>query len=219
MNTHNPVQDILSRLEGVKSTGQNQWQARCPVHDDQHASLSVGCGKDGRALVYCQAGCSTFEIRRVLDIPWSAFFPADSTAKSPSRIVATYDYRDAAGELLFQTVRMEPKDFRQRRPDGNGGWIWELGDTPRVLYRLPELLKADPAKWIIIVEGEKDADNLTSLGLVATCNPMGAGKWHKLSDDSVLHGRRVAIIPDKDEPGRKHAQDVADRLAGKAAEV
>jgi hypothetical protein len=215
-----PVQDILAGLEGVKQTGEHQWQARCPAHDDRRASLCVGRGNDGRALVYCQAGCSTFEIRRVLGLPWSAFFPPSASAEhAPSRIVATYDYRDAAGQLLFQVVRFEPKDFRQRRPDGNGGWLWELGDTPRVLYRLPELMNADPAAWIFVVEGEKDTDNLAAMGLPATCNPGGAGKWSKLSDDNALHGRRIAIIPDKDDPGHKHAQDVAARLKRKAAEA
>src|ERR1017187_4171575 len=121
-----PVQLILSRLEGVRQTGSTQWQARCPAHDDQHASLCIGRGQDGRALLKCQAGCSTFEIRKALDLPWGAFFPPKASHVQ-ERIVATYDYKDAEGKLLFQCVRFEPKDFRQRRPDGNGGWIWELG--------------------------------------------------------------------------------------------
>ncbi|MCG3181402.1 MAG: hypothetical protein BIFFINMI_03795 [Phycisphaerae bacterium] len=140
-------------------------------------------------------------------------------ASSRGRIVATYDYRDAAGELRFQVVRFEPKDFRQRRPDGSGGWTWDLAGVGRVLYRLPELLAADPSVPVFVAEGEKDADNLASIGLVATTNPGGAGKWSKLSDDSALHGRRVVILPDKDTPGRRHAEDVAGRLHGKAAEV
>ncbi|MCE5327863.1 MAG: phage/plasmid primase, P4 family [Planctomycetaceae bacterium] len=213
-----PVQDILERLDAVKKTGPDQWQARCPAHGDQNPSLSIGRGDDGRALLHCQAGCSTMAVCKALDLPMQALFPPDQ-ARPQSRIVATYDYRDAQGNLLFQSVRFEPKDFRQRRSDGNGGWLWDLGDTPRVLYRLPELAAADPAQWVFIVEGEKDADNLAAAGLVATCNPMGAGKWSKLSGDSPLHGRRVAILPDKDAPGRKHAQDVAQRLNGKAAQV
>ncbi len=54
------------------------------------------------------------------------------------QIVATYDYRDEAGALLYQVVRHQPKDFRQRRSDGRGGWIYSLGDTRRVLYRFPD---------------------------------------------------------------------------------
>ncbi|MBA7632893.1 hypothetical protein ES703_40449 [subsurface metagenome] len=66
-------------------------------------------------------------------------------------IVATYDYRDESGELLYQVVRYEPKDFRQRRPDGKGGWIWNLNNTRRVLYRLQELLTADKRQWVFAI--------------------------------------------------------------------
>ena len=82
------------------------------------------------------------------------------------RIVAKYDYTDAAGVLLYQVLRLEPKGFRQRRPDGNGGWIWEL-DERRVLYRWPELLKY-PDGTVFICEGEKDADRVAALGHCAT---------------------------------------------------
>ncbi len=72
------------------------------------------------------------------------------------RQVATYDYLTASGELLFQVVRFEPKDFRQRRPDGNGGWIWKMGGVDRVIYRLPEVTAAvEAGRTILIAEGEK----------------------------------------------------------------
>jgi hypothetical protein len=92
---------------------------------------------------------------------------------------ATYDYADEGGELLSQVVRYEPRGFRQRRPDGRGGWIWNLQGVRRVPYRLPELLEALGAEQtIFIAEGEKDVDNLHRLGAPATCNLGGAGKWH-----------------------------------------
>ena len=97
---------------------------------------------------------------------------------SGKQISDTYDYVDENGEILFQAVRFFPKDFRQRRPDGHGGWIWKLEDTRRIVYRLPEIIEAIANKQTIhIVEGEKDANNLWDIGLAATCNPMGAGKW------------------------------------------
>ena len=92
------------------------------------------------------------------------------------RIVCTYDYRDKSGELLFQVVRLrDPKTFRQRRPDPScrDGWSWKLGDTRRVLYRLPELLEAAEDAIVFVVEGEKDVDRLRSLGLHATTSPEG----------------------------------------------
>jgi hypothetical protein len=90
--------------------------------------------------------------------------------------VAWYDYKDAGGTLLFQVVRFDPKDFRQRRPSGSGGWIWNLKGVDRVLYRLPELLKAPPTTPVYVCEGEKDVDTLRAHMLVATCNPGGAAK-------------------------------------------
>src|SRR5687767_9829201 len=49
--------------------------------------------------------------------------------------VATYDYADESGQLLFQVCRKPDKQFRQRRPDGRGGWTWGTKDVRRVLYR------------------------------------------------------------------------------------
>ena len=129
-----------------------------------------------------------------------------------SYIDRTYDYVDETGALLFQAVRKIPKDFRQRRPDGNGGWIWKLDDTRRVIYRLPEVIEALASKQTIhIAEGEKDVDSLWDIGLAATCNPMGAGKW---SDgyNETFRGADVVIIPDNDVPGQDHCKDIVRNL-------
>ncbi len=137
------------------------------------------------------------------------------------QIVKTYDYRNAAGELLYQAVRYEPKDFRQRKPDGAGGWIHSLGDVERVLYRLPELLEDDGDRPVYIVEGEKDADALAAKGYTATTAAMGAGKWRFVATHArqVLAGRAVIIIADADTPGRDHARQVAASLDGAALSV
>lgn len=135
--------------------------------------------------------------------------------QASSRIVATYDYTDENGKLLFQVCRFEPKKFSQRRPDGRSGWIWNLQGVRRVLYRLPEVVKAEQ---VFVCEGEKDADRLRSLGLVATTAPMGAGKWRPEYSEA-LRGKHVVILPDADEPGREHARQVAASLHGVAASV
>ena len=94
--------------------------------------------------------------------------PGQTASSGPQGSVeATYDYRDERGDLLYQVVRLKPKDFRQRRPDGKGGWIWKLGDTRRAPYRLPELLQV-PDATVFVCEGEKDADRVASLGNCAT---------------------------------------------------
>lgn len=142
-------------------------------------------------------------------------FIADDRAER--RIVATYDYRDAGGNLTFQVVRFEPKDFRQRRPDGKGGWIWKMAGAERVPYRLPELLAA-PDATVFIPEGEKDVDALRSLGLIVTCNPGGAGKW-SAGMSKHLRGRKVVLLPDNDKAGEDHVLDVARKLHGIADSV
>jgi hypothetical protein len=139
------------------------------------------------------------------------------SATAPRKqIAATYDYYDEAGELLFQSVRYDPKDFRQRRPDGVGGWIWDLKGVRRVLYRLPQLVESAEGATVYVVEGEKDADRLVELGFVATTNPGGAGKWRAEYND-YLSGKHVVILPDNDEPGRQHAEQVARSVYGVAA--
>ena len=138
-----------------------------------------------------------------------------------NNIEIAYDYRDEKGMLLYQVVRKIPKDFRQRKPDGAGGWRWSIGDVRRVVYRLPQLLKSPIEQTIYIVEGEKDADRLASSKLIATCNPQGAGKWHFVDECArkALHGRHLVIIADADEPGREHARTVAQWALSVAASV
>jgi hypothetical protein len=139
-------------------------------------------------------------------------------ALPPQKIVATYDYVDEHGEVLFQVCRMSPKTFRQRQPVA-GGWVWNAKGVRPILYRLPELLEHIRARSIVfIVEGEKDADNLAREGICATCNPMGAGKWSEAYSD-FLAGADVVILPDNDDAGQAHANTVAASLRGKAKRV
>lgn len=144
---------------------------------------------------------------------------AEDDPGSPRQIVATYDYRDEHNAVRHRTVRYEPKDFRQWQPDGRGGWIKNLGGVERVLYRLPELLAAPKAVTVYIVEGEKDADALARIGLIATTNAEGArSAWHP-EYSATLAGRSVVVLPDNDDPGRQHAAKVAQALQGIAASV
>jgi hypothetical protein len=140
------------------------------------------------------------------------------------RIVAEYDYPDENGTLLYQVVRYDPKKFLQRRPDGRDGWIWNLDNTRRVLYRLPELIEGIAAEHpVFIPEGEKDVENLRRLGLVATTNPGGASKgekskWRPEYNDH-LRGADVVLIPDNDETGWKHVHAIGASLTGIAARI
>ena len=87
-----------------------------------------------------------------------------------------------------------------------------------MLYRLPELIAADALAPVFLVEGEKDADRLTGLGLIATTSPGGANKWRS-EFAKFLAARRVVVLPDNDEAGRAHAETVARDLKGTARAV
>lgn len=212
--------ELLARLEGVRRTS-NGWEARCPAHEDHKPSLCVAEGEKA-LLLTCQAGCSFEAVCAALQVdPRELFYEHSTNGDGGARpeIVATYDYVDRGGALLFQVVRFFPKGFRQRRPDGPGGWVWKLGDTRRVLYRLPQVLEAvalDKLVWVC--EGEEDVHAIERAGQVATTNPGGAGKWRPEYSE-VLRGGRVRIVADDDEPGRDHARAVRAALADVAASV
>jgi len=148
----------------------------------------------------------------VLDLGLHDSKPAQNNRR---RVVAAYNYHGPDGKLVFQVTRWEPKNFTQRRPDETGGWIPSVKGIELVPYRLPGIIKA---KSVFIVEGEKDADALAALGLAATCNAQGAGKWRP-EYNRHFAGKRVCILPDNDDPGRKHAHDVARHLHGLAEVV
>jgi len=212
------LRKILEHLQGVRKSG-DSWVARCPAHEDQRASLSIR-ERDGKILLHCHAGCSFGEVCSAGKIEMRDLFPDSDQKSAPARgvakkLVATYDYVDEKATLLSQVCRLEPKAFFQRRPDGAGGWSKNLDGVPRVLYRLPEVLSA---AQVLVVEGEKDVETVRSLGLVGTCNPGGAGKWRPEYADT-LAGKEAIIVPDTDEPGRKHVQQIVASLVGKARSV
>jgi hypothetical protein len=170
-------------------------------------------------LLNCHAGCAVEEIVAALGLTMGDLFEAKNhDAKTQSgRIVAEYPYTDENGTLLYQVVRFDPKRFRQRRRDGNGTWTWNLRGVRRVLYGLTELVSR-PDERVFVVEGEKDADRLRKLTLLATTNSGGADKW-KPEYSEYLRGRDVVILPDNDALGRDHAQAVALALNGVARSI
>lgn len=226
-----PFERVLAALENVCRAGRKAT-ARCPAHEDTHNSLSITEAEDRRVLLHCFVGCPPDKVVTAAGLTMADLFPQGGS-RPQMNIVATYDYESEDGALLFQVVRLQPKDFRVRRPGGKGGWTWNLHGVQRVLYRLPEVTAAVSAgRSVYVVEGEKDADALNehfrdhSIPAVATCNPGGAGNWLE-AFSSVLAGATVVLVADKDEtdlktgknPGMDHARDVLNSLHGVATSV
>ena len=198
--------DLLTRLTGVTSSG-DRWMALCPAHEDHRPSLSIGRGDDGSWLLKCHAGCAFDAILHALDLQRRDLFPDTGNGSAGRREVAVYDY------VTFEVVRYEPKSFLQRRPDGHGGYIWNTKGVAHRLYHQDDLRGCES---VIVAEGEKDVDRLWELGLPATCNAGGAGKWKSAhTDQLVVAGiQRVVVIPDADETGWAHGRAVAQACAG-----
>ncbi|MGB6836938.1 MAG: AAA family ATPase, partial [Dehalococcoidia bacterium] len=220
------LDDILAVLKVTQHKADGSITFWCPFHPDGQGNPPhtpngvIKPGNKGASYVWacpvCDIGGTLLDLADRLR--QGGMMPPRESKQSDAKIVKTYPYHDEQGRLLFEVLRRSNKGFCQRRPDGKGDWIWNLDGVRRVPYHLPELLTADPGQWVFIPEGEKDCNNLALVGLVATTNPGGAGKWRE-EFGPYLKGRKVAILPDNDAPGQAHAEDVAAKIAPYAAEV
>lgn len=233
------IDEFATRLKGVRK-GARDWSALCPAHDDHNPSLTFRA--DGRGIrFHCHAGCTRAEVLAAMGLEEKDVFEPDDRGSRRSSIEATYDYVDEAGRLLYQTVRRFPKKFCQRRPatpmdppdriarDPDGReWVYSLKGPDgkpvrRVLYRLPEVVAAaGDGRMVFVVEGEKDADAMAALGVVATTSPQGAGKWEDVFAAPLATAARIVVCPDNDPPpskpkdrgfpGQRHAADIVRSL-------
>lgn len=243
-----PLPELWHKL-GLR--GEPKRSCLSPFRDEKEPSFSVfeqkgmwfwrdhalNIGGDEIDLIVMHSGCDkkdaikTYHELAGVEIPITK---QETSKNSLGKLVKVYDYHDANGNLVHQTLRFEPKRFLQRRPAAEGmhaggkvarydkrsckWWIWTLDGIEPVLFRLPELLKTPVDQPVFVCEGEKDVETLEALGPVATTAPMGAGKWRE-SYTKVLEKRDVIICPDDDDAGRRHAEIVATALLKRAARV
>jgi 5S rRNA maturation endonuclease (ribonuclease M5) len=228
----NSLESFFESRGSVVTGNGAEKSAKCLIHQEKTASVSINSDKQTWFCHGCSTGGSIFDLMAklegasVVDIlkretdgaPRKVIVqkqePATKTPSVPAKIDKTYQYHNEMGEDVFQVVRMIPKTFRQRHIV-NGNWVWNMEGVQRYLYRLPEVI-ASAEVWI--VEGEKDADNLRALGFCATCNVGGAGKWMDGYTDS-LRGKSVVLCGDNDDAGRKHMDLVFQSVSGKCSEV
>lgn len=205
------LDSLLNKLDKVKKSGGGKFLAICPAHQDKEASLSITADNE-KILVHCFAGCSAEAIMESLGLTIPDLFLKSRAKPERKKVAKTYDYKDETGEVLFQVCRLEPKGFQQRHKNGKGGWDWSMKGVRRVLYHLPDIIKAPE---VLFVEGEKDCDNLWDCGLVSTTSPGGANAW-KDEYAECLIGKKVVLIPDNDDAGHAYMREVACSLMGKA---
>lgn len=202
------LQAIASAYGGVVRG--DQALIPSPGHStrDRGTSVKLDPSAPGGCLVHSFNGGDALAIKEELRDRGFIRENGPRTDAGGWRRTGTYTFRDEAGEPLYRTHRLEhprkPKRYEVERADGVGGWISKIGDSRRVLYRLPELMAADPAEPIYFVEGERKADKLAEWGLMATAIAFGANSWRR-EYATALAGRTIVILPDHDKPGYKFA--------------
>ena len=242
MSTDNRLQTLVNRFEAtghrVKKYG-GYYATTAAAREDKSASLLFGENSAGKVWLKDLAGSSTAEDNlRALGLDPATMQATEAPTITPRRQpksdrlnfqrIATYHYTDRDGRPVYRVDRKEAtdpqgqrvKEFFQYHRAGDG-WKPGRGDTPELLYNLPQV---GPAEVVYLVEGEKDADNLRALGFVATTHAGGAnavtGKGGRAGAilkayRRYLKGKTVILLPDNDDPGR----GMADRLARELSPV
>lgn len=204
----------------LPNTAPGRYYAPCPK-----------CSRD-RSKVHQESKCLGVTIESDDSVHWGCNHcgwkgpqkGAGGNGHDGDGFAATYDYTDSAGTLLFQKVRNAPgrePRFWLRQPDGNCGWINNTkGINTGILYRAPDVARAiTEGRIIAVVEGEKDANSLRTLGIVSSCNAHGASelgkrpKWTKAHSEQ-LAGADIVVFNDNDAAGYAHADAICKLSLG-----
>jgi 5S rRNA maturation endonuclease (ribonuclease M5) len=213
---NNAVWRILGLLERVKKSGSG-WEASCPGPrhsdgQDRHPSLSVGLGLDGRVLLKCFTGCELEEILSPLGLSSADLFEKSQTGNPVRR----FRLVNGTGQMVAEHIREDvlathDKVIRWERNGKNGLGGMPVTDLP--LYGLSALLAAEKKTPVVVCEGEKAAQALIDLGMLAVGTVTGAASTPSASALEPLQEHKdIWIWPDNDDPGREHMTRIAAAL-------
>jgi len=212
----------IAKTLGNAKKANGQWVASCPVpghgkgNGDKNPSLSIDINDDGKPLFHCHGGCSqedVFQTIRELHLLPELMERPDPLANIkpiPRNVLEQeWQYQDEDRTTVFVKQRYKVgeagKTYRLYKVDADGRRHSSLGDARIVPYNLPALLDAKTAgRNIFLVEGEKAADAITSIGMIATTAHTGAGSWPEAITE-YFAGAQVIILPDNDTPGWQYA--------------
>ena len=219
----------IAKTLGNAKKANGQWVASCPVpghgkgNGDKNPSLSIDINDDGKPLFHCHGGCSqedVFQTIRELHLLPELMERPDPLANIkpiPRNILEQeWQYQDEDRTTVFVKQRYKVgetgKTYRLYKVDADGRRHSSLGDARIVPYNLPQLLDAKTAgRNIFLVEGEKAADAITSIGMIATTAHTGAGSWPEAITE-YFAGAQVIILPDNDVPGWQYAHKAAQAI-------
>jgi hypothetical protein len=216
----------IAKTLGNAKKANGQWVASCPVpghgkgNGDKNPSLSIDINDEGKPLFHCHGGCSqedVFQTIRELHLLPELMERPDPLANIkpiPRNVLEQeWQYQDEDRTTVFVKQRYKVgetgKTYRLYKVDADGRRHSSLGDARIVPYNLPALLDAKTAgRNIFLVEGEKAADAITSIGMIATTAHTGAGSWPEAITE-YFAGAQVIILPDNDTPGWQYAHKAA----------
>jgi archaellum biogenesis ATPase FlaH len=225
---------LMELKPDAKPSGKGKLLARClnpDSHNNGDASPSMLLFEDngGFKCQACGERGTLFDLySKVHGVDFKSALNAlaekagiDTGNKIRQRVAGRYEYLDQNGLLAYFKERLEPsrdgkrpKEFIFKNPAGKPG----QSGIP-LLYRLPEILRAEQGTLVIFTEGEKHADLLAGWGLVATSLPHGSGStWHE-SYTAPMVGKHMAILADNDVPGRMYAENICKALHDKVASI
>ena len=232
------AEQIAQALGNAKQAN-GSWLASCPVQShgkgngDKNPSLSITETQDGKYLFHCHGGCDQQDVFNAIkdrgllpELPKreEIFSSLATLAPQPMTLEQEWEYMDEDRNTLFIKQRFKTntekgKDYRLVRVDALGRRHSRLGDVRIVPYRFPELLDAKTAgRAIYLVEGEKAADALVSIGAIATTSHAGAGHW-PAEITQYFAGANVVVVPDNDKAGQEYAKKVIKNLLPVAKSV
>jgi hypothetical protein len=222
------AEQIAKQLGNAKKAN-GQWVASCPVpshgkgNGDKNPSLSIDINDEGKPLFHCHGGCSqedVFHTIRALNLLPELLDKPDPLANIrpiPRNILEQeWAYQDEDRQTVFVKQRYKigetGKTYRLYKVDADGRKHSSLGDARIVPYNLPALLDAKTAgRNVFLVEGEKAADAIKSIGMIATTAHTGAGSWPAAITE-YFAGAQVIIVPDNDVPGWQYAYKAAEAI-------
>jgi len=222
----NWITGIVPNMQWGQGGDYYQGLGHAPYRTDEHPSFSFNAeigawndkatGEKGGIKDFCQ--------KMGIPTPWNGKGGNDGVNLQAKATQIIYPYIDETENLIYQVVRTDKpgqgKKIYQRKPDGNGGWINSIKGVKLIPYRLPEMIQSlsNGNKTLFISEGEKCVDLLINNNYTAICNSGGAGKWGKMDEyfyNFIPIDTEIIILPDGDEPGQKHAEDIAKRFYDK----
>ena len=224
------TEHIAKALGNAKQVNGN-WLASCPVaghgrgNGDKNPSLSIK-EDNGKLLFHCHGGCdqhSVFDAVRERNLLPALQRQEYSLALIKGELMTMptleqeWEYKDEVGDTLFVKRRFKTntekgKTYSLHKVDAAGRRQGSMTGARIVPYRLPELLNAKEAgRAIYLVEGEKAADALVSIGAIATTSHAGASHWPE-DITQYFTNAVVIVVPDCDQPGWKYAKRVVEAL-------